>query len=900
MDQPWTGQSQEDTAGMLFGHVHAPQRPNMFAGAFGGNPLVGMAGNMLGEALMGKVGLFPGQLFQQQSFFDQVQAKRFYKDQSAAMGLAAEADKENYYNTLRGLARTMGNPLDTVQKQDAVRTLAGGFATHVTPLLAQFAPEFLEALSGPKGNAQVMTLGLQLGGMRARDPVTGLTGLSGQSSGMIAQQIAKNFFGPDADPRAFHGLGMGKLGQLYEQLQGRGLMPDSVAGMSRDEQVRAMAADPSLVAEQLKKLTPAQHDFIASGMSGMAGLGRDAQVKQISENTKLATDAMNKLSLVDPEKFADAQRGLDTARIKKQLERFSGAIAVVGDIFGHDKPMGVLTQKLQELTQHGMERMAPEDLAHSVRLIQSTAASANINMDQYQMLQAYVAEITDRAGISRSFVDPITQDMVRTKLAFDQTGLGLTPNAQSVSSDEKALIHANLNASAAKSGAANQLGLVQRVVKMLGDQGVAVDSSMKAWAQAIKDDKDVFIDPATGKESNVLKTDREGRAFAAAHGINERDFVAMGHQTDYNQEFLGEGGLNIVRRGQGATTDRIVSRAGTQAALSPLQGLVDAGKLDADRALTIARTASQAAAKQLRVMDNPSDAPARTRIIMDTLRESYREQGIDVRSMTKQTLATVADEIWGEGTKAYAQNPDIRGNKNLLTALEEQNPKMLKRRGEIKEENLVATELRRRLADVGGGGGPLARFIDVLQQPQAGAGQAAGKVLGGIDMEKIREQLGAVRNMTPKELEQLGVKDPERAKAFTDNFGKLLAEYEAAQKEEDPEKKKKALDDIKKGMTDSGILDPKKDAKVGVVVDAGAVPGAPGAAEAPKEKKTWLEALRDFTVGDTKGLKEKIADATETKPMEIRGTLTLQGLDKVLLVAKTDPTGVGTVPAHTG
>jgi len=205
------------------------------------NPLAFQLGESFGRPWMAGLGMMPMGVGHDQNIYDRMMSQRFHEAQAQAVAQASRADRQQIMRSFRGMFAATGVPFGPEQQQLA--WTGAGFISSQAPMLAQFAPGFLEDLGGRAGSSAVLARELTSVGRYRLDPATGNFGIAANTVGRQADDLFRELYAPGAIGQ-MHGVRAGELGQLAGELNARGLLPGvydrgaTVAGLS-----------PSLLAE---------------------------------------------------------------------------------------------------------------------------------------------------------------------------------------------------------------------------------------------------------------------------------------------------------------------------------------------------------------------------------------------------------------------------------------------------------------------------------------------------------------------------------------------------------------------------------------------------------------------------------------------------------------------------
>lgn len=380
----------------------AVQSPNFFAGqpinyssSFNiGNGIPGMSGptGMLMQLMLqpfiqqfaGANGFVPLQFAPTQGAYDHLMSNMFYRERMQAMQIAAGADQSTYRNLLRGVAHLTGTPYGPAQ-QAAASSMARDLSA-ITPFIANIAPNFLDNASGARGSAAVMANFMTMGMRFGRDPVTGLTGFGGENAGLVTRRVFENMFGDNLSLAEVagrtRGLSAGRVGQMFDELQRRGLMGGGIT----DEDRQSVAAQVAAMQVGAPGLAPGQ-------------------------------------TMMD-----ERLRNLQADRFSERLRNLAGAVSAMRDIFGdmgrQDAPMVEIINGLQALTQGGLATMDPSRLENTVRNIHLLVKNSGMTMDSMVQLMAAGARTSDQLGLNRQFVVNSAQGAAAFSMGHSLVGGG--------------------------------------------------------------------------------------------------------------------------------------------------------------------------------------------------------------------------------------------------------------------------------------------------------------------------------------------------------------------------------------------------------------------------------------------------------------------------------------------
>jgi hypothetical protein len=340
-----------------------------------GGMMVGMMMQGILPSLMGP-NFMPGQFTPTQNLFDHRYSIQYFMQRRQAVEQASRADEDTYFRAIRGMARMRGIEYEAGGAQEQSARRFAKDITSVTPILGDMFPELIDNLSGIRGSSAIMAQKMFEAGRYQFDPVTGRLGMSGESAGIISQDVFNRLYGSGADLTKMRGLGAGRAGQLYDELTKRGF------------------GVPAFDGEK----------------DAMNKLGRDV-------------DRMN------PQAIDAALRSFNAQKVSQTIERMAGAVAAMKDIFGDmgrpNAPMVELLNGLQALTQGGLSHMTPHQIENSVRQTYAIAKYTGLGLEGILGFAGSAGQTLDAIGYNRAFAPSLAQGSAAYGFAF---GLAGQPN----------------------------------------------------------------------------------------------------------------------------------------------------------------------------------------------------------------------------------------------------------------------------------------------------------------------------------------------------------------------------------------------------------------------------------------------------------------------------------------
>jgi len=446
--------------------------------------------------LAAKSGVYPGQFMPTHGVSDLLRADVERSQAQAAMTKAAQThDTETWLRTSEGMYRTLGVDYG-LDQQVAFRQTYQKFAPMMS-MLAQMAPGLVDSLHGSRGSAALLNMGLTKGG-RYRSDADGMPTMSGQALESLTAEIKDSLYGTPQAVREMRGIGMGSLGQIFDEASRRGYLPASIG----------------------------------------AG-GRDAAIKRLSQEEQKTITELEAGGDID-----DKLRNFDSKRIAGRLKELSGSVSAMRDIFGSmgqtDAPMGQLMNALEMLTQNRLSSMAPGQVEQIVRQTKSLMQTTGMNLDGIMRLTAQSSAYGQQLGLAPEISIQSAMGSVAYAQGYkDNFGGFRSFNASSL--DEVTIRDTKLRQQAAASQTSMSAAAAIRVVDAFG---VDPGSQAAKLVEAIKNREATF----DGKPMyEVLRDDSlasifkaSGASDAALSSLREASRDNIGNQETIHANRLGD------------------------------------------------------------------------------------------------------------------------------------------------------------------------------------------------------------------------------------------------------------------------------------------------------------------------------------------------------------------------
>lgn len=670
--------------------------------------------------------------------YDQMRDLQYSQAQMAAMANAARLDRENVFRTLRGVAAMSGTQFGAQQRRAAYGL--ADMTAYVAPAMAQMNPDMLDAMGGLRGSATLMTQRMMMAGRYRADPVTGLVGMTPGSASAIAGNVYSGLFGDDY--RQMHGLTAGQTGDMFAELQYRGMLGHA----SGDVRSRALLALDQLQRQPNGALQAA---FNRQKVQGVGDLQR------------LSGGDLDKMML-DPA-VADRMRGMDAEKIKQSLKSYSAAVSAMRDIFGDmgrpNAPMRELMQGLDALTAGSSAWVNPAKTASIVRQTYNLSKQTGTSMDAAMAIQQHAASRADAMGLPPIFAIQAAQGGLGFGGAYRASGQAAHTAWGAFNADQITQADVNLRVQAAGSHMANRLGAVARLAEARG--GFANGSSAANLMQAIRTGQSSFMN--NGALQSVVMNDRQLFSILGQSGVSEniaRDFI---DQAGSNRQYIDQYGIgNILRREQGRAEVHPFIRNQMDVALN---ASLTSGGVNAD----VARRSVQAIGGRItqRMMDMDTATFAKTdqrtaamaRILEEEL--SATGAGTLLTNMNPEQrrnfLQTAASHMYGHTQKVLGTS-SFRGLGGLTNIHRLFNTDTLAQADIQQQQAAFTSQMQEALSPLGRGSA-LARAMQFLQDTKPGDEKQLRSLLatamGGVKGSDIQSTLLAPMQTVHAQRQQL-------------------------------------------------------------------------------------------------------------------------------------------------
>lgn len=476
----------------------------------------GMFASMIMSPLMSWMGgdrFMPAQFAPTINLYDQYRKQRDYRNVQSTIKQVTELDQANYARMLRGMVGTAGVPL-SAQRERAIQTISGDFAA-ISPTLGPMFPEIYDQLHGARGSGILFGQRMFQGGRYAFDPATGLPGLTATSAARMTNQIYDRLYGEGADLTAMKGLGAGRAGALYDELQRRGL---GAAGITPTD----------------------RQNVYARGISESGGQGMESMLNALSRMPEMS----------------DKLRDMQSGRITQKLKEMAGAVAAMKDIFGENgnpnAPISQIIEGLQAISQGGLNQIGGSRVEQMVRETSNVARRSGMGMDNMMQLMASSTQVTDSMGLNRLFANNVALSGAAFGASYG-ANVGGTPAWGRQDKAAMTALDSRLTAGAASSSVANNLATM---IRLQEEVGFDPNSEAYAMVQSLRNNPNNLTYEFNGQTRQIYRPTGELQDLAVAsmekQGLSRGDalsaFSNTRRQTAWNQKPILDYNLDATAR----------------------------------------------------------------------------------------------------------------------------------------------------------------------------------------------------------------------------------------------------------------------------------------------------------------------------------------------------------------
>lgn len=770
-----------------------------YAGPFGGLGDMGAVGPLLQLAApflfnSGGGNRVLGGMFSPQSLADQLRAQQLLNQGLQAQRQAAAADQA-------GLAQTIGGIQQLATKQPLSQAdrmfhqQLAEIAATVMPYLSGFlGPDLQDALGGPRGSAAVLSQQLMQGMQTTLDPVSRRIGLSGDTAGLLTDELYSRMFGRGG-ALEYAGISAGEAGSLAVALQSRGLLGRATGSLSFEEQRAAVgraAIDDATIGRLAERL-PEIQEILARNERPDAGQMTAAE-DRIRNTVSQLGDQRNVLSRDAALALPGAQDVLrlpDVERIQSRLESLAPAVQAMQEIFGASNKTGTMAELLEgidQLTQGGLATMPRSEINRLVRETKVLAEKSGLGIDALMGLAGQAGQAADQLGLDRSFALTGARRAVEFGAAAKNLGLLDQPQWGAPGLPQLVLADQQLEMLAAASPAVNQMNTLLR----MQDEGLLTPQAgteLAAYMDAVRAGKTSYtFQDARGQDQTRRLTDLQWPDVLQqlqAAGVDATTATAYLQDRDRSQETGRR--YDTQRLGRAMQASEFYDRAGRAfgSLLVPVleaqgvrQTLAAAGVTDEaayrSKIDEIAATVTQTYADMAYADKNDptKSQPRLGEAFAAGLRQAFGDAaaGQVIQQLGgEERLGRFVGTRLDVSTSLVAQgSPQL---KNLQQAMLLLDPAALREAGEVSREVAVSSRVDE-IVNALGESNPLRRVIRAVQQatPDTSYTSILESAANVVDVSSLRAAdrggvLDAVLDLTGSST-QLDIRDPSKQGAI--------------------------------------------------------------------------------------------------------------------------------------
>ena len=348
--------------------------------------------------------------------------------------------------------------------------------------------------------------------------------LDGESNEVTIGQLRRE--AERAPVKRMRGFMAGQVATMQQQLFEEGRLPQSLGDMSAEERfkvvgqterddetmrrlARKMARTELEQDSNFKDLTTEQQDRLIDAKLPEAQRKLE---KTESEAKKFAAGDANAMSIEDLEK----QGGMnlltvdaDAKRAGQTIEKYSGALAAVRQIFGDNgnpnAPVPMLIKTLNALTNNAMGQFEPGRVEAELRKMQSLAKETGTGLEQLAEISTNVTGQGRMFGLNDATSMQATSATLAALRVAQQDG---TFNSNRFGSMNRGEYTDRMGRQIQSGAASNNAKAMAAMARMYeADPQKYAGTEMERAVQAYKDPKSGgrYIDPTTGQERNLYQ-----------------------------------------------------------------------------------------------------------------------------------------------------------------------------------------------------------------------------------------------------------------------------------------------------------------------------------------------------------------------------------------------------------
>lgn len=234
--------------------------------------------------------------------------------------------------------------------------------------------------------------------------------------------------------------------------------------------------------------------------------------------------------------------GIDTGKIKSQLENYTKAVAAVREIFGDanrsNAPMHELLGALETMTQGASFQLQPGRTEMMVRNMYITANRAGIGMAGLGMMLSGAGAQTQALGLQAPWGPQAALEAMQYQLGMASAGTLSNPGWGMPSPEKLTAMHMGIRTRNAASPMGNRIGALLRAAGTYGLSGRG-GARVQAWLNQIRSGR-MPAELVDGMSDNQFID-----AVTAATGRSQEDIYAMLDESTRNEEALFDGGAGV-------------------------------------------------------------------------------------------------------------------------------------------------------------------------------------------------------------------------------------------------------------------------------------------------------------------------------------------------------------------
>lgn len=329
-----------------------------------------------------------------------------------------------------------------------------------------------------------------------------------------------------APVKRMHGFMASQVGEMQQSLFEQGLLPQSLGDMSAEDRMRTVGEttrDDETIERLARRLAKQELEKDAT----FKDLSTEQQNRLVDEKmpdavkTLRSTETeLNKYIAGDRKAMSieelEKQGGMnlltvdaDTKRAGTTVEKYSGALASIRELFGDNgnpnAPVASLIKMLNALTNSTMGQFEPGRIEAELRKMQTLAKETGTGLEQLAAISTNVTNQGRMFGLNDATAVQATNATLAGIKVMRQDGAFSSGRFGSMNQGQATDMLGRQIQAGAGSNNAKAMAALARIYEADPKKyaGTELEAAVKAYKDPASDG--VYIDPATGKEKNIYQ-----------------------------------------------------------------------------------------------------------------------------------------------------------------------------------------------------------------------------------------------------------------------------------------------------------------------------------------------------------------------------------------------------------